>query len=236
MESMSSASESVIEFGASGREDTPRRMPYLRELGSDRRVPTLLAGLGGVAAFASMISEWQVTTMRDVVFADGEVGEARVFPAGLIELGGPGAAYLTGLFLLVTAVVLTLCGPAAGRRYSRLAGLGVGGVQLALVLGMVQMLGRRSLLYSPFLSVQIDDEAPAIDYGRGVWCALAAVAATLAALWLAGRAARPEHGPAPRSRSRVEDDSVPGTPLELSITPAAPFASFPADRDQPLAR
>ena len=54
-------------------------------------------------------------------------------------LGAFGGAYLTGLFLLVAAIVLTLFGPPAGRRYARLAGLGVGGAVLGVVGGLVHM-------------------------------------------------------------------------------------------------
>ncbi|MEU8239347.1 hypothetical protein AB0C07_13970 [Actinoplanes missouriensis] len=229
---MSSDSESVIEFGAPEAEDRPRRFTYLQDLGSDRRLPQLLAGLGGVAAFASLISEWQVTTMDTVALADGELAEAEMFPTTLIDLGGVGAAYLGGLFLLVTAAVLTFFGPAAGRGYARLAGLSLGGVQLAVLLGLVQMLGDQSLLVSRFLSLQLGENPPVVTYGRGLWCALAGVTAVVAALWLSGR----DPSSRPASNRKREIETVPDTPLELTITPASPFAVSGADRDQPHER
>ncbi|MBB2944724.1 hypothetical protein FB565_004457 [Actinoplanes lutulentus] len=230
---MSSDSESVIEFGAPEAAEKPRRFTYLRDLGSDRRVPALVAGIGGVAAFASLISEWQVTTMDNIAFVDGEPVQSEMFPANLIDLGGAGAAYLGGLFLLVTAVVLTLFGPVAGRRYTRLAGLSLGGMQIALLLAVIQMLGSQSLLVSRFLSVQINDDPPVVEYGRGIWCALAGVAAALVALWISDRAPEPDDNER-RVITRTDDEEpLPDAPLELSITPSAPFAQFPGDRDQP---
>ncbi|MEU4557378.1 hypothetical protein AB0F72_03250 [Actinoplanes sp. NPDC023936] len=226
---MSSDSESVIEFGAPEAEDRPRRFAYLQDLGSDRRLPQLLAGLGGVAAFASLISEWQVTTVNTITLPDGELAQAEMFPAALIDLGGVGAAYLGGLFLLVTASVLTFFGPVAGQRYARLAGLSLGGVQLAVLLGLVQMLGDQSLLVSRFLSLELGENPPEVTYGRGLWCALAGVAAAVVALWLTGR----EPSSRPASSRKKEIETVPDTPLELTITPATPFAVSSADRDQP---
>ncbi|WP_127544240.1 hypothetical protein [Actinoplanes sp. OR16] len=235
---MSVDSEAVIEFGAPEkpeREGRAARLAHLRGLGSDHRIPVLVAGVGAVAAFASLISEWQTTTVPDITIigedGEGQIAESQMFPASLIDLGGAGAAYMVGLFLVVTTVVLTLFGPAAGRRYARLAGLSVGGVQLALLLAVVQMLGDSSLLISRYFGAQIGQEAPEIAYGRGVWCALAGVAAALVALWLAERAPSGERRIKPR---RVEEpESTPDAPLELSITPAEPFAQFPGDRDQP---
>jgi hypothetical protein len=233
MERMSVDSESVIEFGAPEPEENApgaagkaRRLDYLRDLGSDHRVPVLVAGVGAVAAFASLISEWQTTTVRNIAFADGEPAQAQMFKTNLIDLGGLGAAYLAGLFLIVTAVVLTLFGPPAGRRYSRLTGLSVGGVQLALLVAAVQMLGDRSLLISEFLSVQLSEDAPQVAYGRGIWCALAGVAAALTVLWISEKQ--------PRSRKPAPEQTPEDqTALELTITPATPFASAIAERDQP---
>jgi hypothetical protein len=233
MDRMSVDSESVIEFGApepgSEAGEKSRRLTYLRDLGSDHRVPMLVAGVGAVAAFASLISEWQTTTVRNVAFADGGPGQAETFTTNLIDLGGLGAAYLGGLFLIVTAVVLTLFGPQAGRRYARLTGLSVAGVQLALMLAAVQMLGDRSLLISEFLSVQLSEDPPEVAYGRGIWCALAGVAAALAALWISENRFRPRSA----ERTPEPEDPEDQSPLDLTITPAAPFASVTAERDQP---
>ena len=251
MEHMSVDSEAVIEFGAPERperEERPSRFAPLRDLGSDHRLPVLVAGIGAAAAFASLISEWQTTTVQGIAFSDGEVAEAEMFRANVIDLGGAGAAYLGGLFLVVTAVVLALFGPTPARRYARLAGFSLGGVQLALMLAVVQMLGENSLLISRFLSAQIGEREPEVAYGRGIWCALAGAVAALIALWLAERQEGEPRERRVKPRPAEEPENIPDAPLELSIAPAAPFAhlqgdqfpgsqlpgsQFPGDRDRP---
>ncbi|BCY15573.1 hypothetical protein [Actinoplanes sp. L3-i22] len=189
----------------------------------------LVAGLGGVAAFASLISEWQVTTVDGLAYGSDEVGETKMLPTDLFDLSGVGAAYLIGLLLLTVAVLLALVGPAAGQRYARLAGLGAGGVLFALLLAMIQMLGAQSRLVSRAYMIAEDAEHLKVALGRGLWCALAAVAAALIALWLSGRgsAKPPVHREVP---AELDEDE----PLELSIMPTAPFAPTSDNRDIPL--
>jgi hypothetical protein len=216
-------SETVIEFGRT------ERLGFLRGLGRDHRLPPLVAGLGGVAAFASLVSEWQVTTVDGLVYGADEVGATKMLPADLFDLGGLGAAYVGGLFLLVVAVLLAVSGPAAGRRYARLAGFGTGGVLLALLLAMVRLLGDQSRLISRFYTIELDSEHLKVAYGRGLWCALAGVGAALIALWLARH--EPEE---PRPRPAQKTDLELDEPLDLSIAPAAPFVFTPDNRDIPL--
>ncbi|WIM96496.1 hypothetical protein ACTOB_008698 [Actinoplanes oblitus] len=225
--------EAVVEFGpaepAGSRAD--RAAGFLRGLGADARLAPIVAALGGVAGFASLLSEWQVTTVEGLTFNSDEVGETKMLPADLIDLGGIGAAYVGGLFLLVIAVVLALFGPAAGRRYARLAGLAAGGVLLALLLAMVQLMNDATRVIARFYTIDLTAENLKLAYGRGLWCALAGVAAALVALWLAGRETGP--GGPPRWRRAEPADEEPDNPLELSIMPTAPFASHPSDRDMP---
>lgn len=225
--------ESVVAFGAADPEHVPgpRRNvgAFLRELGRDRRMVPLLAGLGAVAAFASLISEWQVTALDGIALAgayrDGEVGDEKLFPADLMDLGGLGAGYLVGLSGLVVAVTLALFGPAAGRRYARLAGLALGGTLLALLLAMVSLLGDQSRLISRLYVLDLENDHMRVMYGRGLWCALAAVAAALGALWLAGRDLESEDGFRwrPPTGDR-QDDPEPDDPMDLTITATTPFA------------
>ncbi|GAA4594991.1 hypothetical protein BJY16_001511 [Actinoplanes octamycinicus] len=224
-------SETVVEFGPAEPPSGSRAGGFLRGLGTDARLAPLVAALGAVAGFASLISEWQVTTVEGLEFNSDEVGETKMLPADLIDLGGIGAAYLGGLFLLVIAVVLTLFGPEAGRRYARVAGLGAGGVLLALLLAMVQLINDATRVIARFYTIDLSAENLKLAYGRGLWCALAGVAAGLLALWLSGR----DSGPAAPSRWRrsTPADDEPDEPLELSIMPTAPFASHPSDRDMP---
>jgi hypothetical protein len=228
----------VIEFGA--------EPPARRWLGlaADRRVVPLAAGLAAVAAFASLVSEWQITTMDGTAFG-GDAAGNRMIPADLSDLGAVGTGYLVALFPLVAAVVLTLFGPAAGRRYARLTGLAVGGTLLGLLLAMTVTLGQQSRIISRLYTDQVDGGEVTVGYGRGLWCALFAVIAVLAALYLAGRhltpAGRTESGPDDEDppavwswrRPRAEPaDPGPEEPFELTVSSAPPFSPPEEDRDR----
>lgn len=212
------AQDSMISFG-----DPKPRRNHLRDLGRDHRIPPLTAGLGAVAAFVSLISEWQTTTITGSGF-DAEAGTAdRVLPTELPDLGAVGAGYLAGLLLLTTAIVLTLFGPETGRRHARLAGFAAGGVLLALLAAVLHHAGQESLLIPRYYTVDLFGDDLRVTVGRGPWCALAAVAAGLIALWLPRGAERP-----------AEPEAEPlDEPLDLSISPTTPFVTFPGERDQP---
>ena len=240
--------EAVVEFGSRA---APRRSARRwsaaglgRALADDRRVVPLSAALGGVAAFASLVSEWQVTAVDGAAFGSGEAGR-RLIPADLADLGAFGGGYLAGLFLLVTAIVLTMFGPVAGRRYARLAGLSVGGTLLGLLLALTSLLGEQSRIVTRLYTFEIDNDQLQISYGRGLWCGLFAVVAALAALHLSGRhalvaAARAEAVQAEEPaaiwswrRPRTPDEeTAPDAPFELTVTPTTPFTSLGGDRDK----
>jgi hypothetical protein len=214
--------ESVIAFGGS---EKPRRAIF-RDLGRDRRLPGLVAGLAAVAAFGSLISEWQTTTLKEVGVDGEQLPEDQVLLADLLDLGGLGAGYLVGLLLLVVAVVLTLFGPGPGRAYAKVAGFAVGGVLLAMILSLVQHLNDASALLPKYLMAfnVTDSDAMRTAIGRGVWCALAGVGLAVVALWMPARTAPP----APEPPVTEVDD-----PLDMTITPTTPFASYPGELDQP---
>ena len=244
--------ETMIEFGSSSE---PRRSArrwsvarFGRDLAGDRRMVPLSAALGAVAAFASMVSEWQVTAVDGTAFGDGQVGE-KMIPADLADLGSVGAGYLAGLFLLVAALVLTMFGPVAGRGYARLAGLGVGGTLLGLLLALTAVLGDQSRIVSRLYTLEVNEGQLHVSYGRGLWCGLFAVVAALVALYLSGRhgpltvvagpeaaAASADDPAAARSwrRPRVDDEATgPDAPFELTVTSTKPFTSLADDRDKP---
>ncbi|MEV0899574.1 hypothetical protein [Actinoplanes sp. NPDC049802] len=212
--------DSVISFGA------PRRRGFLRDLGTDHRLPVLTAALAGVAAFGSLISEWQITDMRSISTGNAAVPTARVVPTGLVELGVFGTGYLAGLFLLVIAVVLTLFGPSESRRYAQLTGLAAGGLLLAVLVALIPVIGDTSLLFPKYFTVELANEQLMVTPGRGLWCAFAAVALAMAALRLPERRRREITEPAPA-------ETHDGESLELSIAPAEPFAAYPGELDQP---
>ena len=241
----------VVEFGGDPPESRRRRQAsgFVRALTTDRRVVPLTALLGAVALLASMISEWQVTTVDAEEFTGG-VGPHAV-TTGLIDLGGLGAAYLIGLFPLVAGVVLTMFGPMVGRRWARLGGLCAGGTLLAVLFATEASLGGESRVVPNLYRMQFDKDQIEIAYGRGLWCAAAGVVLAMLALYLADRhqprvvAAPSESGGAPppvadesawgwRRPPAAREEADPDQPLELTVGPAKPFTSLGDDRDEPL--
>jgi hypothetical protein len=226
----------VIEFGPEPEAEHPiRRRRSLsgfgRELLGDRRLVPIGAALAAIAAFASLISEWQVTTVDAAALGNGELGD-KVLPTDLADLGAFGGAYLTGLFLLVAAVVLTLFGPVAGRRYARLSGLGVGGAMLGVLLSLTSLLGDQSRLFSRLYTLELSPDQLKVAYGRGLWCALAAVVLAVAALYLAGR--QPSSSTWEWRHVAEEDDEEDDEePFDLTVTSTTPFTSRADDHDRP---
>ncbi|MCU7722150.1 hypothetical protein ODJ79_00305 [Actinoplanes sp. KI2] len=245
----SSAPGDVVEFGGDPPASNRRRQASgaLRSLATDRRVVPLTALLAAVAALASLISEWQVTTVDAEVLGDG-VGSHPV-TTGVVDLGALGAAYLFGLFPLVVSVVLTMFGPVAGRRWARLGGLSVGGTLLAVLFATTASLGSESRVVPNLARLQVDKDQVQLAYGRGLWCATAGVVLAMLALYLADRhqprSSSPPRGagdPAPpvdesawgwRRPPAARDEPAPDQPLELTVAPAKPFTSLGDDRDKP---
>ena len=243
--------ESVVEFGPPPPERR-RRWPSLtlpQGLPDDRRLVPVTAALAAVAAFASLVSEWQVTTVDRVIFG-GEGGEMTI-PTDAADLGVLGTGYLLGIFGVTVALVLTMFGPAAGRRTARLAGLSVAGVLAGLVLALAFSLGDQSRTISRLYTLDLAEDQIETVYGRGLWCALAAVAFALAALYLTGRHLSAPGATEPvddeddddedpvgvwswrRPVSMDEDERGGAEPLELTVAPAQPFTSLTDDRDKP---
>ena len=250
---MPETGEAVVEFGADDDAGAPRRRApvgdFLAGLGRDRRLVPLAAALGGVALFGSLISEWQLTSVDGTFWGDSEVGD-RPLVTMLADLGSWGGGYLTGLFLLVATVVLTLFGPAAGRPYARLGALSVSGVLLAMVLAMASYLGDTSRIVGQLSASNLEEDQVTITHGRGIWCAAAGVALVLLSMILAGRHAVARPAPAPldgespaefdppawswrRPAAGEEDDGPPQAPFDLTVAPAKPFTPSQENRDGP---
>ncbi|MCG5435052.1 hypothetical protein [Micromonospora foliorum] len=227
-----SEAPAVIEWGAV--DPAPRRRFgwSLADFTRDPRLPLLLAGLGAVAAIASLVGEWLVMSLPN----GGPEGNATIeVPAGVSEVGGFGVGYLVGLLALVCTVALALRGTAAVRPNARLAGLTLTGALLALLVAATASFdnpGQRNFFYSP-------QDGFEVEYGRGLVMAFAACVLFAAALRLAPAAPpgafaapsdddRPADAQAPRPwRRRREqdpvDDGLPA-PADLTVAPAAPFA------------
>ena len=254
MDLMPETGEAVVEFGPDeDAERTPGRRPpvgaLLTGLAGDRRLVPLAAALGGVALFASLISEWQLTEVDGTFWGDGEVGARPPLETMVADLGGWGGGYLAGLFLLVGSVVLTLFGPAAGRRYARLCALSTGGVLLAMVVALGSYLGDTSRTVGQLGLTSLEEDQVAISLGRGTWCAAAGVLLVLLAMILAGRHLQAEPVPvdAPaeatppiepeaamwswRRPATDEEDGLPDEPFGLTVAPTKPFMAAQNNRD-----
>ncbi|AGZ46771.1 hypothetical protein [Actinoplanes friuliensis] len=241
--------EAVVEFGPdddAARE--PRRFNpggFLTGLAADRRLVPIAAVLGAVALFGSFVSEWQITEVDRSVFGDGEVG-TRPLETSLADLGSWGGGYLAALFLLVPLVVLTLFGPFAGRRYTRLGALSVGGVLLAMLAATGSELGDVSrIIGQPGLS-GLDADQVTISYGRGLWCAVAGTVLVVLAMYLAGRDTdvppplSDDDEPAPEPppiwswrRPEAAEEGPPDAPFDLTVTSTKPFTASQDNRDKP---
>jgi hypothetical protein len=240
------SAEAVVQFGpeqdAESDERRVRPGAHLAELAGDRRVTPLAAALGGVALFGSLVSEWQITNVDGALWGEGEVG--RPLATTVADLGGWGGGYLAGLLLLVPAVVLTMFGPATGRRYARLIALSVGGSLLGMLAAIGSNLGDTSRIIGQVTG--LEDNQVTIKLGRGIWCAAAGVALILLAMYLAGRhlgvapsqqsQAPAEEPPAAWSWRRPASDESgegpPDAPFDLTVAPAKPFTASLDNRDK----
>ena len=202
-----SEAPAVIEWGAD--EPAPRRRFAwsLADLAQDPRLPLLLAGLGAVAAVASLVGEWLVMSLPN----GGPEGNTTIkVPAGVSEVGGFGVGYLVGLLALVCAVALALRGTAAVRPNARLAGLTLAGALLALLVAATASLddpGQRNFFYSPQDGFQV-------EYGRGLVMAFVACVLFAAALRLTPAAPSGAFGPPDETAPPTRQHRGPGAAAE----------------------
>ncbi|GIJ78956.1 hypothetical protein SAMN05443287_10785 [Micromonospora phaseoli] len=226
----------VVESGAADESPATRRFSRaFAGLGRDHRVPVLLAGLGAVAALASLLGEWSTITVPN---GGPEPSTPLVLTSGVSEVGGLGTAYLIGLLALGGAVALALRGTKSVRVNARVAGLALAAGELALLLATVVSLDdatRRSYFYNTEWTFLI-------EYGRGLIVAFVAVGLFAAALLRVapeqqGRQAGPGTEPEDsltessgwrrrrdrhRSQDAELDDGRP--PADITVAPTVPFA------------
>ncbi|MEH1012705.1 hypothetical protein V6U90_06240 [Micromonospora sp. CPCC 206060] len=157
----------VVMAWGEGRTDRPESR--WAALVRDRRLPAVLAGLGGVAAFASLAGEWSVMTVPN---SGPEASETVRVPAGVSDVGNFGTAYLIGLLALAGCVALVLAGSRSVRHNARVLAHTLAGGLLVLLttaaLALDQAAERR--LFYPA------DDGFRIDYGRGLMMAFVATA------------------------------------------------------------
>ncbi|MFF5217791.1 hypothetical protein [Micromonospora sp. NPDC000442] len=214
---------SVIEWGA--EDESPAAGRFRRAfggLGRDQRVPVLLAGLGAVAALASLLGEWSTITIPN---GGPDPDTPLQVISGVADIG-LGSAYLVGLLALGAAVALAVRGTDSVRANARVAGLALAAGVLALLATTVVSLDdtlRRSMFYNTELTFDV-------EYGRGLIVAFVAVGLFAAALVRTSpgpAGTRPgSDGPRRRGRRPSEDAEPEGErpPADITVTPTVPFA------------
>ncbi|MFC0532968.1 hypothetical protein [Phytohabitans kaempferiae] len=250
----------VVEFGADepvrGR---PRISQVLTGVRRDWRLVPMVAGLGAVAIFASMVGEWQVTTFTGQDFI-GPGQSVQPTTAGIAELGGFGTGYLIGVFVIVGCVALVLFGRPALRDQVRILGLTAAGVLGAVLVSVAVWLDDNSAAFAA-ADIFVGPQGPPYElaYGRGLTMAFLGVAGLAAALHLAGRlmptppaqpavapaTADAEPPPAPEeqpdwpwrrpraARESAEADTDLPPPADLTVGPTAPFLPMPDGKRDP---
>ncbi|MEU8070912.1 hypothetical protein AB0B20_14270 [Micromonospora sp. NPDC049151] len=213
----------IVEWGDAEPESSGRAGRSLAALSRDRRLPTVLTGLGAVAAVASLIGEWLVIAVP----AEVRGGETPTrLTNGISDIGGFGTAYLVGVLGLSVAVALALRGTPAVRQHARLAGLGLAAGVLGVLVATaasLEQIARRILFF-------VGEQRLQVEHGRGLVSAFVAVALLAGALYLAGRAAGGVTGDAepdgerPGRGRRADEDDLPPAPADLTVQPTTPFA------------
>jgi hypothetical protein len=230
----------TVEWGQDEPRRTGGRSGLLTRVGQDPRLVPVLAGIGAVAVFASLVGEWTIMTVPNLGAEGATTGRA---PGGVSEAASFGMAYLIGILGIACCLALILFGTPAVRRNARVLGLAMAGGLLAVLAAATLTLNDTSRLglYGPTDDLRI-------DYGRGLVMAYVGTAVFGLALYLAGRLG--QSGPAPaghppaasaddpdqpaadgelswrrgQTAPAPEYDDLEGEPLDLTVAPTTPFA------------
>lgn len=237
----------VVQWGSSER---PSRLRLLADPAwrgwqgwRDQRFAWVLAALGGLALFGSMIDEWQVTSLPGGFFGE----EQQEITSDLASLGAWGFAWMVAVTALAAGTGLAVFGSTALRPAARGVGLAIAGALAGLLVVMTISLTRRSVLDALAPGNELELE-PTI--GRGVYVAYLGLLLAAGAIWwvrpvpraaLAGPVDPPDAVAAPvvAPRQPGPDHAGPDSPgpnhagpADLRVGPAEPFTQLgPASED-----
>lgn len=212
----------VVEFGP--EQAVPeRRRPGWRAMTTDSRLTMGLVVLGGAAAIASLIGEWQIidtTRSGDEYFASIPQVTSSVWSTT------GGTPYLSGLMLLGAATMVALFGPVAARSTARLAALGTSAVLVAVLAAAASVVSTTSELprvFGGFMNTELLSRFSSSP-GRGMWAALVAVA-LLGLAMLSAHRQEPEPSRGRHAAADYGDDAddYESGDIDLTVTTAAPF-------------
>lgn len=210
----------MVEFGPATAPVTGRRGPRWRAVASDSRLTASLAVLGGAAAVASLMGEWQIIDIAEE--GDGYFNGVPQL-ANSVWTVPMGPAYLIGLVLLGALAAVALYGPGPARAAARVAGIGAAAV-LAVVVGTAAAALGTAQGVPQFFGVGPDVyDRYTVSLGRGLWAALAALVLLGLALLAAHRAEPAATPPTGAGDAGDETDDYLSGDIELTVTTAAPF-------------
>jgi hypothetical protein len=146
-----------------------------------------------------------------------------------------GSGYLLGLMGLLGLAALALFGTPNARPHARVAALGWSAGLLGLLVATALNLDDTSNVLGFSYPMAGSEAQYTFSYGPGLFLALGGVVAVGAAVYLSER--RPAHAPTrpPKAAEAPEapvaaEEPIPG-PVDLTVTPAAPFVHLPPSHD-----
>ena len=215
----------VVEWGSASAERVRWRASFGGPVGKWSAWAS--AGLGALALFGSLTTEWQIATVGELPPREYELG------LGVVMTWGTG--WLVGAVLLAACVGLALGGRSGVADSARVLGFSVAAALTVVLAAASVRLPQEALL-------AYGDPEVELSLGRGVYLAYLAVLLLAGALWLARlhAAARSDEvagdgptGRVPRPRAhgdRAAPPEVEPGVRDLTVTAADPLPD-PADRD-----
>lgn len=227
---MSVVAQDVVEWGT---DESPRPALTRAFRLQDRQITLGVAAVGAALLAASLVVHWQVTTLPPDNVGGGFAAARPQLKTTVAGLDAWGSGYLLGLMGLLGLAALALFGAPNARPHARIAGLGWSAGLVGLLVATALSLDNTStVLGYSYLLNQSTESQYAFSYGPGPFLALGGVAAMAAAIYLSERqpAQAPTRAPKAAEARVAAPEPIPG-PVDLTVTPAAPFVHLPPSYD-----